>query len=127
MTVEQERPEFEASPKVWDDQALVRTLGHAERDVHQRILQRFAAHTGKQLRDLSRLCEQGDFRAIGTLAHNAKTAARTVGAMQLGHLCDQLESSCVEGDDSTARKQVIEILRAYEAIQTYLPQPASTS
>jgi len=127
MTVERERPEFDASPKVWDDQALVRTLGHADREVHLRMLQRFAAHTGKQLRDLSRLCEQGDFHAIGTLAHNAKTSARTVGAMQLGQLCDQLESSCAEGNDSAARNQVVEILRAYEAIETYLPQPASAS
>jgi HPt (histidine-containing phosphotransfer) domain-containing protein len=127
MTVEQIRPVFEDSPKAWDDQALVRALGHAEMDVQQRILQRFSAHTGKQLRDMSRLCEQGDFLAVGALAHNAKTAARTVGAMQLGHLCDQLECSCAEGDVTTARKQVVEILRAYEAIQAYLPQPASAS
>ena len=127
MTVEQQSPKFEDSPKLWDDKALVRTLGHADMSVHHRLLRRFADHTGKQFRDLSRLCEQGDFLAIGTLAHNAKTAARTVGAMQLGHLCDQLESSCAEGDDATARKQVVEILSAYEAIQTYLPQPTSVS
>jgi hypothetical protein len=29
-----------------------------------------------------------------------------------------------ENDDATARMQVVEILRAYSAMQTYLPQPA---
>ena len=127
MTLEQVRPELEDAPKIWDDQALVRTLGHADKDVHQRMLQRFAAHTGQQLLNLSRLCEQGDFQTIGALAHNAKTSARTVGAMQLGDLCDQLELSCAEGDDAIARIQVVEILRAYEAIQMYLPQPTPAS
>lgn len=127
MTEQQAGTEFEESLKVWDDQALVRTLGHAQKDVHQRMLQRFAAHTGGQLLDLRRLCDQGDFRTIGMVAHNAKTAARTVGAMQLGHLCDQLESSCAEGDESMARRHVLEVLRAYDTVQTYLPQPASAS
>ncbi|MBC7918195.1 MAG: Hpt domain-containing protein [Rhodoferax sp.] len=127
MTVEQQNPGFEDVLLVWDDQALMRTLGRADVDVRQRVLQRFAAHTGEQLRDLNRLCELGDFRAIGVLAHNAKTAARTVGAMQLGHLCDQLESSCAQGDDFLARTQALEVLRAFAAIQDYLPPPTSAS
>jgi HPt (histidine-containing phosphotransfer) domain-containing protein len=127
MEVEQETQEFEESPKLWDEQALIRTLGDADTIVRQRILQRFALHTGKQLRDLSRMYEQRDFCAIGSLAHNAKTAARTVGAMQLGQLWDQLESSCAQGDDALACAQVVEVLRAFEAIQTYLPQPTLAS
>ena len=116
-------PELEGAP-VWDDQALVRALGYANPQVQQRMLLRFAAHTGPQLQALGRLCEEGDFHAIGLLAHNAKTAARTVGAMRLGQWCDLLESSCNDGDAAAARRQVEAVLRAYEAIQTYLPQPS---
>jgi HPt (histidine-containing phosphotransfer) domain-containing protein len=127
MTAKQNTLDFGKSFEVWDDQALARTFGRSDAELRQRMLQRFASHTGKQLHDLSRLCEQGDFYAIGNLAHNAKTSALTVGAMQLGHFCDLLESSCAEGDEPRARMHVADVLRAYEAIQTYLPQPAVAS
>ena len=125
LETEPEKPALEEVPMVWDDHALVRMLGHAGPEVHQRMLQRFAGYTGGQLQDLQRLCAQGDLHAIGLLAHNAKTAARTVGAMLLGHLCDQLETRCGEGDSAAVRAQVVEVLQAYEAIQPYLSQPPS--
>lgn len=127
MTEEQDRTELGDLPVVWDDQALVRTLGHAQKEVHHRMLERFAMHTGKQILQLRHLAEQGDLKTMGMLAHNAKTAARTVGAMQLGHLCEQLEYECVDGNLPLALQRVVEVLRAYDAIQNHLPPPNSAS
>jgi HPt (histidine-containing phosphotransfer) domain-containing protein len=109
------------APQEWDAQALERALGHSDAAVLHRLLQHFLRHTAGQLSEMQAHCQAAEIQAIGALAHNIKSAARTVGALRLGELCSALEVRCNDGDATGIQDLVSEVVNAFHAVKAYLP------
>lgn len=86
-------PEF----SVWDATALTRMVGDNP-GMHQRLLKKFLINAQVQLDTILAAAAAGDAVTAGSVAHALKSAARTVGAMQFGELCQEIEMAGKAGD-----------------------------
>ena len=73
----------------WDGQALTRMVGDKP-ELHQRLLAKFLINAQERINSM---LTANEVAAIKQAAHALKSAARTVGAMQLGELCQEIENS----------------------------------
>jgi HPt (histidine-containing phosphotransfer) domain-containing protein len=62
------------------------------------FLQDFQVSTRKSADELRAACQAGDAKTAGGIAHKLKSSARSVGALQLGELCAQMEQAGKAGD-----------------------------
>jgi len=72
------------------------TLGHLVGNnpgVQRRLLQRFLSSAQLQVQTLQQAAQKADHGSITTTAHTLKSAARSVGALALGELCQHLETA----------------------------------
>ena len=64
-------------------------------------------HFDTELHDIARAidqsCEATDWHGVGALAHKLKSSARTVGALDLGDRCAELEAAARADDAGAAR------------------------
>jgi len=58
--------------------------------MHQHLLTKFLHQSSQQLASITS-AQFNDVKSIADVAHALKSAARTVGAMALGGLCEQIE------------------------------------
>jgi DNA-binding response OmpR family regulator len=79
-------------PLLWDAQALSRLVGENPA-LHQRLIDKFFANAEQQVHSIVQEATAGNMEQAGLVAHTLKSAARTVGAMQLGALCEMIEKS----------------------------------
>ncbi|MDH4283787.1 MAG: PAS domain S-box protein [Gallionellaceae bacterium] len=86
---------------LWDKSALARMVGDNP-DIHLRLLEKFLNNANGQKESIIAAVAAEDATA-GSVAHMLKSAARSVGAMQLGELCQLLENAVKTGN-STACK-----------------------
>jgi PAS domain S-box-containing protein len=77
---------------IWDDQALPRLTGNNP-DLHRRLIQKFFTNARQQVQGIVQDANANNMEQAGLVAHALKSAARTVGAMQLGDLCETIEKS----------------------------------
>ena len=75
----------------WDSLALSETVG-SNLAMQQRLLGKFLVSARVQVASMTRAGLAQDLPALAELAHALKSASRTVGAMALGDLCEQLET-----------------------------------
>lgn len=85
-----------SSEVVFDTDKLQQMVGNNPA-VLLRLLSKFVDNSELRHQELREAYQQGDLTAIGTLAHSIKSAARSVGAMQLGQICEQLELRAKSG------------------------------
>ncbi len=97
---------------VWDALTLPTLLGDKP-SAHCRLLKQFLGHATGQVSDMQTAARQGNTTALTTLAHTLKSAARTVGALALGHLCQQIEQAAIAGQADTCRDRVAELDDAF--------------
>jgi HPt (histidine-containing phosphotransfer) domain-containing protein len=77
---------------VWDNSALTAVVGDNP-GMHQRLLAKFLVNAHRQLAQIQSAVATAQIDQIASVAHTLKSAARTVGAMALGELCQQIEAS----------------------------------
>jgi HPt (histidine-containing phosphotransfer) domain-containing protein len=77
---------------VWDPKALTELVGNNPA-LQQRLLDRFMRNAPDQVAQIEAACAADDVHAAAHIAHALKSAARSVGAMALGELCQQLETA----------------------------------
>ena len=77
---------------VWDNDALTAVVGDNP-GMHQRLLAKFLVNAHRQLAQIQSASLATQIDQIVSVAHTLKSAARTVGAMALGELCQQIETS----------------------------------
>ena len=77
---------------VWDAQVLPKAMGNFP-TIHRRLIARFLTSAPEQLSHLEMAVDQARYLDAAEEAHKLKSAARTVGALRFGELCDQLESA----------------------------------
>ena len=108
---------------IWDATVLTRMVGDNPA-MHRRLLEKFLLKAQEQVK---RICEAAaieDAIAVGRVAHAFKSAARTVGALQLGELCQALETAGNAGDATMCNSLLKELPAAFtfavERINTHL-------
>lgn len=89
-----------AEHSIWDAGTLTRIVGD-DPAMQRRLLEKFLGNAQQQLTAIDSAVAAGDVAAAGNVAHALKSAARTVGAMRLGELCQSLEK-CGDVPDGQA-------------------------
>jgi len=90
-TVSFKVPETNSLP-VWDPSTLTEVVGDNPA-LHQRLLTKFQAKSNDQIQEIQTAVDLCDGTRIADQAHILKSAARTVGALALGDLCQKLETA----------------------------------
>ena len=81
----------------WDASALGQMVGDNPA-LHRRLKDKFLEITAKQVPDIVLSIDTGDFSASADVAQALKSGARSVGALHLGALCEQIEDAGRAGD-----------------------------
>ena len=82
---------------VWNPSTLTALVGHDPATL-KRLLDKFLQNADKQVAQLLTTAAADDTRTLANIAHTLKSAARSVGALQLGELCQALETASRSGD-----------------------------
>jgi signal transduction histidine kinase/CheY-like chemotaxis protein/HPt (histidine-containing phosphotransfer) domain-containing protein/HAMP domain-containing protein len=83
-----------------DPQALKSVFGDDE-ETFREILGDFVDPATANVKEITDAVEAGDAAGVGSAAHKLKSSSRSVGAIQLGELCEQLEKAGKSGDADT--------------------------
>jgi HPt (histidine-containing phosphotransfer) domain-containing protein len=90
--------------------------------MHQRLLEKFLLNAHQQVSSIEAATLAGDAQKAGTVAHTLKSAARSVGAMDLGELCQQIETTGHAGDAPACNKLAQGLAEALAAAQRAIQQ-----
>jgi two-component system sensor histidine kinase/response regulator len=82
---------------VFDPKILTEMMGDNPA-LHQRLLKKFLTNTEERMAVLQTTIDSGDAARAGDVAHELKSAARSVGAMDMGELCERIEEAGKAGD-----------------------------
>jgi CheY-like chemotaxis protein/HPt (histidine-containing phosphotransfer) domain-containing protein len=85
-------PAAPAELALWDSTALAQMIGDNPA-VQTRLLTRYLELTRVQLAEIATAVAAADTGTITAQAHKLKSASRSVGAMALGDLCEQIETA----------------------------------
>ncbi len=97
---------------VWDEQALTRLIGDKPQ-MHRRLLEKFLVNARERIDAIE--ASYADAEAVSRGAHALKSAASTVGAMQLAELCQAVE-------DAQCQAMAAGIRAAYEAAERLIQE-----
>ena len=87
----------ETEPSVWNPATLTELVGDNP-GLHKRLLEAFLLNAEKQVAEITASAATRDTSTLAGVAHTLKSAARSVGALALGELCQSLESAGRAGD-----------------------------
>lgn len=104
---------------VWDKQMLTQLVGD-QPQLHRRLLDKFQINADKQIASLLLLAEEGDASLVADVAHKLKSAARSVGAMALGELCQQIEQAGRQNQSTLLCNYANHINAAYATFKDHL-------
>jgi len=77
---------------MWDPTTLTQMIGENPA-VQARLLSRYLELTRSQLATIAAASATSDTKTMSTEAHKLKSASRSIGAIRLGELCEQLEAA----------------------------------
>ena len=77
---------------VWDTTTLMKMVGN-DTAMHQRMLTLFLRDAEIQVPAIELAVAQGEIATAAQLAHVLKTSTRMVGALQMGQLCEEIETA----------------------------------
>jgi CheY-like chemotaxis protein/HPt (histidine-containing phosphotransfer) domain-containing protein len=75
---------------VFAPEVLTKLLGDKP-SIHRRLLEKFLKDTREQAVQLLQACEARNTEIVHQTAHSLKSVSRSMGAMRVGELCEQLE------------------------------------
>ncbi|MBP8287700.1 MAG: response regulator, partial [Rhodoferax sp.] len=112
-----------ASTVIWDNTTLAAAVGNNP-TLLKRLLAKFLANATQQVQDAQDARASGDLDTLTRIAHTLKSAARAVGALALGELCQSLEAAARAVDhmacDAMCEELPTALGRADGRIQAYL-------
>jgi CheY-like chemotaxis protein len=110
---------------VWDPGTLNELVGDNPA-MHRRLLERFLVNAHGQVADMDVAAAAADTQGAAGVAHTLKSAARSVGALALGELCQAIETTGLAGDaqacTALAQDMAVAVAAAQQAIQHHLSQ-----
>lgn len=77
---------------VWDSTTLRKMVGN-DAAMHHRMLTLFLRDAMKQVPAIELAATEGNLSQVAHLAHVLKTSTRMVGALQMGQLCEEIETT----------------------------------
>jgi len=98
--------------RIWDIEILGDIVGDNPA-LQRRLLSRFLVTGKEQLAAMQRDAENADLQALGDKAHALKSAARSVGALVLGELCEAIETAGHAGDAVTCLRLAAKLPRDF--------------
>jgi PAS domain S-box-containing protein len=102
---------------VWDGFALQRIVGD-NTATQSRLLDKYLLTANETVTDIRIAAVAEQWLAIVELAHKLKSSSRSVGAMQLGSLCEDLERAGRSSSDSACHALAELVIQGFEAAQT---------
>lgn len=109
---------------IWDASTLTDLVGNNPA-MHRRALEKFLPSAQEQVSTISLAAATGKTEIAADVAHTLKSSARTVGAMQVGELCQRIEMAGRAGNIPTCSKLSKLLNEAFavasEAIKKSLP------
>jgi CheY-like chemotaxis protein/HPt (histidine-containing phosphotransfer) domain-containing protein len=108
--------EVPAAEVVWDAGTLTRMVGD-QPEMHRRLLDKFLLNSEEHVAAIVSAVAAGDLDTVAGVAHKMKSAARTVGALQLGALCQVLETSGRAGDIDAVNPRSAELEVALQDVR----------
>jgi PAS domain S-box-containing protein len=87
---------------VWNPTTLTNLVGDNP-GMHKRLLEKFLVNSQMQVSEMAQAATASDWATVARVAHSLKSAARSVGALRLGDLCQHLETTGRSGDAETCR------------------------
>jgi PAS domain S-box-containing protein len=118
---------------VWDDTTLAKLVGENP-GLHRRLLEKFLLHAQAQVTAIDDSYVAGECGKVADVAHTLKSAARTVGALFLGDVCQALESAGRGGELTSCTSLVLNVASAFSAAEQLIrrhldgdPAPHDTS
>jgi ABC-type nitrate/sulfonate/bicarbonate transport system substrate-binding protein/HPt (histidine-containing phosphotransfer) domain-containing protein len=99
---------------VWDATTLTRLVGD-NRAMHTRLLDKFLINGQEQVTAISVAAEADDIGIAADVAHKLKSAARAVGALRLGELCEKMETAARSCDSAACSALVEPLSEAFGA------------
>ncbi len=114
---------------VLDLEVVKRTIGDEPHRV-QTLLSTFLRTVRQQARDIRKAMLAGDAAEVGKAAHKLKPAARAVGALALGDLCEAIETSARTRDLDALRPQLAGFEREFTRVEAAIGaalEPAAQS
>ncbi len=102
-----------------DPQALAAVVGY-DSQAQNRILSRFRDAHPIDADQLVQAFDSGDISKVASCAHRIKGASKTIGAVDLGALCEKIESAARSGDGDQADRLRPDFLRESARLRSFL-------
>ena len=99
---------------IWDSTALADLVGNNPA-LHQRLLGKFLINAQEQVSAITVATAAEDWMGAAGVAHTLKSAARSVGAMALGELCQAMETAANGGDTPACAALTAQLPVAFSA------------
>jgi PAS domain S-box-containing protein len=99
---------------VWNPATLTDLVGDNP-PMHRRLLEKFLPNAEKQVNEITAAAGADDTATLAGVAHTLKSAARSVGALYLGALCQRLETAGRAGDVKVCSEQSKGLAAAFNA------------
>jgi HPt (histidine-containing phosphotransfer) domain-containing protein len=77
---------------IWNAETLYALVGN-DVPMQSRMLNLFLCEAEKQIPAMERAAAAGELATVADLAHVLKTSARMVGALRMGLLCEEIETT----------------------------------
>ena len=100
----------------WDASVLPGLMGDNP-SLHHRLLVKFLDSARTQVVAIVAAANEAMPQAAADVAHQLHSAARTVGAMQLGELCAEMETSGRDGNEAGCQALAGELQRRFDACE----------
>ena len=113
-TIKPEQPDVSAF-SVWDSGALARIVGDNPA-AHARLLDKYLLTTKETVAALCGFADASQWTAVADQAHKLKSSSRSVGAIQLGALCESLEHAGRDNKVDLCLVLVQSVAQSYEQV-----------
>ncbi len=111
-------PKAQDAP-VWDSLALGELVG-SNLAMQQRLLGKYLVNARGQAAGLRQAAQAHDMQVVKHLAHTLKSASRTVGAVALGDLCQQLETAALAGESQRCDEISHQVPEAFSQVEAQI-------
>jgi|GEM_PF-1672444 len=102
-----------------DVRVLQNLIGN-DKDAINAILQDFRARSVRIATELNADYAAGRLVEASATAHTLKSSARSIGALKLGDLCEQIEHTCETGESAALTELLSHFNEAMTAVENYL-------
>ncbi len=104
---------------IWDETALTRTLGDKP-ELQRKLLEKYLTKSQQQVPELMLALFHKDYQLIADIAHNLKSSSQTIGALQLGAICQEIEFVGRHQQPDECEKLREELRINYESLEIQL-------